>query len=435
MNWGTTIGVALLTGLTGAFSAGYITYLCIEWYRLRSHEGADLGYFIIFVPLGLLSAFAIAIVIARKSAGFWPALGMSLGVVIAMSVVIGLVARMYGEVAPELDGDKLVLQVELRYPRGWQPDAETGGETRRPESRSCQLQPIGPGFRSGPSIGGNVDWKRAEQVDGQWVVPCEVALFSSRENRMVAMSLGKTWVEFNLRLPANPRAENQKWGPWISEGFSHETGKPPVTDYAYRCRVKRVSEIRDEASAAVNAFWEERDKAAAAITPNDPIERWLPLFEDPDGSPAVYRWGGAERMECKAVAARVLELAPLLASSDRKVMRQAVFTLGTLFETPEPLIEPLLVAGRLNLELIKEARERSKTKEDRDHGAELRAGQYFDMWSRAMNNAGPAGASRFRPILVEVEREASASTTADLYSIASRAREYLEKLNPPAASR
>jgi hypothetical protein len=426
MNWGTTIGVALFTAIIGAAAATYLTSLCIDWYRLRSHEGADLGYFIIFVPLGLLVGFFLAIIIARKFTGFWPALGMSCGVFLALCVGIGVVARMYGEVAPELDGDSLMLQVELRCPRGWQPD----DEARRVEGRSCQLQPIGPGFRVAPSIQGNVDWKRAEQIDGQWVVPCEVSLFSSRDNRLVAMNLGKTWVEFNLRLPGNPSAENQKWSLWIKDGFSQETGKPPTTDYAYRYRVKRVSEIRDEAAAAANAFREERDKAAAAITPGDPMARWLPLFEAPNGSPADYGWGGEDRMERKAVAARVLELAPLLASSDRTVMRQAVFALGSLQETPDSLIAPLLAAGRLNIELIKEARERARTPAERDLVAEERARQYFDMWSRSVNHAGTPAAPKFRATFEEIEREAGANTSADLYSIVTKAREFLTNLGP-----
>src|SRR5579864_2549871 len=81
------------------------------------------------------------------------------------------------------------------------------------------------------------------------------------------------------------------------------------------------------------------------------------------------------------VAARVLELAPLLASSDRTVMRQAVFALGSLQDTPEPLVEPLIVAGRLMIDLIKEAR----TLDHPDLGAERRALQYFGMWRNAMN--------------------------------------------------
>lgn len=421
MSWGTTIGVAFLTGIAGAASAGYLTYLCIVWYRLRTHDGGELAYYLVFVPLGLVAGFTIGALITRRASGFWAGQGVSLALVVGLCAVIGLFARMYGEVAPELDGDRLMLQVELKYPRGWQPD----NEARRAEGRSCRLQPIGPGARMAPSMQGSVDWKKADQVEGQWIVPCEVLLFSSRQNRLVAVTLGKTWVEFNLRLPPNPPKENMEWSPWIKEGFSQETGQPPVTDYAYRCRVKRVSEIRDEAAAAQSAFWQEREKAAEAIPADAPVALWLPLFEDPDGSPADYRWGGADRMERKALASHVLELAPLLASNDRTVKRQAVFALGSLQETPQPLVEPLLAAGRLTIELIKEARGRAGTPDDPDLEAERKALQYFGMWSTAMSHAGPAAAPKFRPILEEIEREAGTSKTGDIEIIARKAREYL----------
>ena len=55
VSWGTTIGVAFLTGIAGAASAGYLTYWCIVWYRLASHDGGDLGYYLVFIPLGLLA--------------------------------------------------------------------------------------------------------------------------------------------------------------------------------------------------------------------------------------------------------------------------------------------------------------------------------------------------------------------------------------------
>src|SRR5579864_6350651 len=116
MSWGSTIGVAFLTGIAGAASAGYLTYLCVIWYRLQTHDQGELGYYIIFVPLGLLAGFAIGVVLGRIILGFWAAQGWSLGVVLGLCAVFGLVARIYGEVAPELDGSRLLLQVELKCP-------------------------------------------------------------------------------------------------------------------------------------------------------------------------------------------------------------------------------------------------------------------------------------------------------------------------------
>ena len=417
-----------MTGIAGAISAGFLTYQCIIWYRLATHDGGDLGYYLIFIPAGLLSGLLIGAVMARNVSGFWRAQGCSLGVVIGVCALIGVVARMYGEAAPELNGDQLILQVELKYPHGWEPDQEV----RKPETRYCQLQPVLPGRRIGSGVQGNIDWSEAGQVDGQWVVPCSLRLFSSREDRFVSVNLGKTFVEFYLKLPPDPKPENRQWSPWITDGFSHEVGKPPVTDFAYRCRVRGINEIRDEADAARNAFWQARDDAAKAIGADAPMASWLALFEDPDGSPAEYRWGGAERIERKAVAARVLDLAPLLASPDRTTMRRAIFTLGSLQETPEPLVEPLITAGRLVIDLIREAR--TQTADERNLGAESRARQLFQMWDVAMRNAGSGPAPRFGAILEEIEREADAKTVADFYGITSEVRIDLAKLGPrPAA--
>jgi hypothetical protein len=136
------------------------------------------------------------------------------------------------------------------------------------------------------------------------------------------------------------------------------------------------------------------------------------------------------------VGSRVLELAPFLQSKDPKVLRQAVFALGALFETPEPLVEPLLVAGRHIPQLIQEARATPVTDDDpgiSQQKSQTRALQYFSMWKNAMNNAGPVALVRFQPALAEIAREAQATPMkGDVEIIAREARELLEKLASPA---
>jgi hypothetical protein len=355
--------------------------------------------------------FVAGAFIARTTSGFWPAQGLSLAAVLVVSLLIGFVGRMYGEVAPELDGDQLMLQVEVKFPRGWQPDTEA----QKPEGRGCLLRPMGPGQRMGsPGIGG-VDWQKAGEIDGQWVMPCSLRLFSSRPTRFVSLTLGKTSVQFELPLPVQPSNKDKEWSQWSSQGFS-----PDATDYAFRYRVKGVGEIRQADAKAQNNFSEEREKAAAAIPVDAPVAEWLPLFEDPGETPAVYRWGGAERKERKAVAAKVLELGPLLESNDPVVTRRAVFALGSLSETPEALVEPLLAAGRRGVELIKKASDGT----DREAGE--RASLFFSMWNLAARNAGPAQAARFRGVREQMEREARASK-GDLGSIVQQVREDLAK--------
>ena len=68
---------------------------------------------------------------SRIVGGFLPSLGYAFGGLLGASIIVGLVARTFGEIAPKLNRDRLMLQVELRCPAGWQPD----GDMRRPEAR------------------------------------------------------------------------------------------------------------------------------------------------------------------------------------------------------------------------------------------------------------------------------------------------------------
>jgi hypothetical protein len=436
MRWGATIGIAFLTAIAGAASAGYLASRCVEWYRISSFEGGS-GFFVVYLGLlGLIVGLVAGAVIGRVvHAGFWIAQGYALLSVVGVCLLIGFFARKYGEVAPEIDGDQLILDVELKCPRGWQPDNKT-----RSESGSiCWLEAVRPGVARGPQIPGSVNWKKAREVDGQWIVPCSVWLFSSRENRYVRVILGnKTDVSFLLELPEQPGKGEKQWSAWTNEKFSYPIGGPPVTDYFYRCRVERKSEIVDEDAVARSAVLAEREKAVAALPDDAPILEWLPWFEDIDGGPSATGWGGADRRERRVLGPRVLELGPLLASKDRTVMRRAVYALGALYETPPQLVEPLANAGRLTVDLIKEARAKAPAPDDPDVAAEEKALQYFHIWRIAVMNAGPAEFPKCRSVLEEIQREASVSKTGPIEFVARTAREDLEKLgrtvgSPPAA--
>jgi hypothetical protein len=89
----------------------------------------------------------------------------------------------------------------------------------------------------------------------------------------------------------------------------------------------------------------------------------------------------------------------------------------------------LLAAGRLTLELIREARTQAPASKDSDDDNATAALRYFDMWSRAVRNAGPVDTAQFRPLLEDVQREA-AGAAGDLAILAYQAKELEHVLSP-----
>jgi hypothetical protein len=155
--------------MSWAASAIFFVSLCLDWYRLRSNDGGGLSYYLIFVPVGLLSEVLIGAILARYFSSFWVAQGWSLLSVVGLCAVVVTLARLFGEVAPQWDGSNLLLQVELRYPPGWEPDVEA----KRSEGRSCRLLRVGPGSRVGQTV---QRWGGADRMERKIVAARVVEL-------------------------------------------------------------------------------------------------------------------------------------------------------------------------------------------------------------------------------------------------------------------
>ena len=259
MSWLTTIGVALVTGFTGGACAGVLTYFIVAWFGLRRHDGGDLGYYIVFIPVGILCGLVIGVVVSR----LWPASGGRMALVVSLALLlvaagsVAVGARMFGDTTPamtrEEEGDQLVLQVELKYPPGWAPDAAA---VKRPETMKCQLLPLeGQDFNPGKPTPGTLSWRNAKMVEGRWVVPCDVILKGSPKVRLVSLTIGKTWVEFNTELGPIVTADAD-WSEWTTDGFS----QPALAGCAYRRRIRTLADIRDGDAAAKRAVWERATK-------------------------------------------------------------------------------------------------------------------------------------------------------------------------------
>ena len=149
----------------------------------------------------------------------------------------------------------------------WKPsDLALAGEN------GCTLTSLGGGARRRP-MHGTLDFEQAVQQDGRWIVPCQVSLHSTRSPLLVGMQLGrKDDLEFVSPLPAQPEPKHEHWSDWASTGFAQAVGPPPVSDYAYRVRVKRSSAASAERQAAQAANRERRQREFAALNESSPLK-------------------------------------------------------------------------------------------------------------------------------------------------------------------
>ncbi|MEO8564063.1 MAG: hypothetical protein ABI601_18425 [bacterium] len=227
MSWPASIFVALLTAVVACVFAGVVALLCVDWYRISSFEGKS-GYYVVGIALvGLVAGFVIGLAASRIVAGtlqpsFLKSLGASLLVVLVVAGVIGGTARLMADVPPKIAGEELLLAVEIRWPAS--------------QTKSPATDTVAPRLRL-RALAGNVAridkegplWMEdAHLVDGRWVVPGAVEVFTSRGGRMLEIdpAPGKPNA-FLLPLPAYPGKRQLEWSEWMPRA---RPGAPPLPD-------------------------------------------------------------------------------------------------------------------------------------------------------------------------------------------------------------
>jgi hypothetical protein len=239
MNWKTSLLVALLAGLAGMFASGFLAAMAVDWYHIPGREGES-GYFVVLLALlGLIAGAAIGIAGSRiMAAGAHPAFLRALGISLVATLLpiggIGGIARLLADVPPEIDGEALLLVVQIRMPEG-----DTTPPALIPGNGFVRLASI-PAFShtvrasdQGPL------WKEdAWQQDGRWVAPGAVSIFTSRGKRMLEVSLdGEHTAGFLVPLPGHPGRKDLEWSDWLPR---IAPGSPPLPiRYSYRFKALR----------------------------------------------------------------------------------------------------------------------------------------------------------------------------------------------------
>ncbi len=246
MGWPASLGVGILTAAITTVLAGFVANLSVGWYRISSFEGQS-GYFVVFMALlGLVGGFLIGVVVSRIVAagadpGFLRAFGLAQAAAIATVLLIGGASRLLADLPPRLDGDDLLLAIELRWPEGRSP-AEVADSTEPWLRLSASSGGALRDSREGPL------WREDARLDdeGRWVVPGAVDLFTSRGNRIIAVEPAGI-VEHGAFVPlgGRPNRKQLEWSAWLPLTPSADASSSD--SFQYRFRIVPVSQpIRSE---------------------------------------------------------------------------------------------------------------------------------------------------------------------------------------------
>jgi len=247
MSWPSSFGVAVLTAIVGLFACGLLASLTASWYRIPSFEAQSAAYVASIAIFGMIGGFIIGLVASRVIAGgadpgFLKALGISNGVLLGLLVIIGGVARVLADIPPTIDGEQLMLAVEIRWPVDQkespaalpgEPTLELGSITRMSHTQRATSR--GPLWTSD-----------AHLVDGRWVAPGAVDIFTTRGRlSIVAMLDSNNNRGFIIPLSGAPSKKDMQWTEWYPHA---RPGDPPPADgFQYRYRVQKRSEpVRTE---------------------------------------------------------------------------------------------------------------------------------------------------------------------------------------------
>ena len=318
MSWLLSFVVTLLTGVLGLLVGGLVASLAVDWYGISSFEGGS-GYFVVGMALlGLLAGAVVGLISARLAgdAGMVRALGTSSLVVLGAAFAIGGVSRWLADVPPSIDGEELVLAFELRWPASaTQPAAGTQGlgHARLGAANGGQVRRWGSGI---------LFVEDAHRVDGRWVVPGAVKVFTTRGTRVLDVGIGdSTLAGFVVPLPGSPGTKEREWSEWLPRA---RAGEPALPDgYRYRFRIVKASEpAREEAIGpftvltSVSGFYSSALHEAPAATSRLQLryrETDIPGLDDLGavallpGEPTTFlvkSGGSSETGECQLVSER-----------------------------------------------------------------------------------------------------------------------------------
>ncbi len=419
MNWLLTTITALLTGVVGLFSVGFLGNLCVSWYRVSGREGAA-GYFVISLALlGGIAGFIIGLTVGHFLAsasghaglGFLKTLGASAGTVVTLTGIAMLVCWLLADIPPTVDGRELRLEVEVRLPAG-----EALPVISDKANHYFELARVS-NHRRANDWPGKLDFSQAREEGNRWIIPASVFLFTRRGMRVIEIRLeGRAAEGFALSLPANPGSRYTEWSDWLPRMMAKDQAWPD-TKVSYRFRVRPIIPPPPEPTQ------EELDaKKFAELKPDAPIGQWLEFIHD---QTVPERASAASAV----VNTRQSELVPLITGQNATLREQALSAAALLRSPSLEITEAILGEGRAIAAGIRSFNE-MKSDDPEFYNVQIEWRTRFNYWKQAWWTVHQIQNRDGRPPVQEIFDLASVrAKDTSMDEIVLNARVILEALN------
>lgn len=238
-----SLGIGLLTAVTGALVGGWLASRAVDWYQVSSREGGS-GYFIAYLGLlagivGLVTGVLVGWMVMRGGGGFFISLLYAHLAHLALIGAVAGLARLMADVPPAFQGEGLMLAVEVSWPVAQAPTLPTGTALPHVTLHATDGETLRVA-RDGPL------WIEDARVEeGRLVVPGAVEIFTSRGKRLLFFDTGKNepGVGFEVPLPAYPGQAQRAWSRWLPQAREGAPALPDGMRYRFRV-VKRSEPIR-----------------------------------------------------------------------------------------------------------------------------------------------------------------------------------------------
>jgi hypothetical protein len=248
MSWTASFGAALVTGLVALFGAGTVASLAADWHNVSTFEGAA-GFFVVGMSLlGGIGGFVIGLVVSRvkarrRRATFLETLATATATVAFALMLIAGASWLLADIPPRIDGEKLFLLAEVRWPAAALPPGSLPAipHLRLGALRGSVVRRLEPGA---------MFVEDARHEEGRWIVPGAVPIFTTRGGRLLELGTEEQSIAaFRVPLPRYPRGAERQWSGWLPAA---RPGEPaPPDQFTYRFKVIRESEpVRTQAVGA-----------------------------------------------------------------------------------------------------------------------------------------------------------------------------------------